>query len=96
MISMRPKTPTETYVVPFDFIGLLPPGELLADATAIAVVESGIDPSPDVLSSTFEVSGTVAEIQVQNGLPGVIYRLTVTGEDDLGNRYTLMGLLAVL
>lgn len=98
MISFPPKLSEDSeYNLDFDFVGLLPVGVNLASAAASAIITSGPDGTVvDILEGTIDVSGTVAEVRVHQGVSGCIYEITVEGTDDDGDVHTMKGVLAVL
>lgn len=95
MLSFPPKPTVEaTYFLPFDFSGLLPVGAEIEDASIEALPVSGDDPTNDLLGDGSTFDGQEVQVQVQNGVSGVIYEITVNAEYD-GSIYPLKGLLAV-
>ncbi len=96
MISFPAKPVVSAISLPFDFISLLPLDVGIESAVITATVESGEDSNIQLLNGEGTVSGTVVSVPVHDGVPGVIYRISVAALGDDDNTYVLEGVLAVL
>lgn len=97
MLSLVPKTPSETRTQVFEFLSLLGTGETVSSATVTVTVWSGVDANPSALKSgATTCSGTRVTQTFTGGLEGVIYLITVLGTTSLSQVVSLQSLLAVV
>jgi hypothetical protein len=94
---MLSKLVGEDITFEFDMLSRLKLGETLVTSACVATVYSGVDAAPSaILSGLPVISGSIVSQKVINGLPGVIYLLSVSVRSSLSNIFINEGKLAVL
>lgn len=87
-IVTQPFTSGEKRILPFDFAADVLVGETISSATAVSVVYSGTDVSPDIINGAVTVSGTIASVTVggsgKYGTVGVTYEILVEATKSTG------------
>jgi hypothetical protein len=97
VLSLAPKTPSETRTYVFEFLSLLGAGETIGGATLRATVWSGTDANPSaILGVGTTISGTKVTVVLTGGIEGVIYQVTVLGTTSLSQSVSLQALLAIV
>jgi len=96
-IVLRSKVVGEEVLVQINFLSRLAVGETLLTVDRTVVVASGVDANPSaMLSGAATISGTIVRQMIINGLPGVIYLLTVAVRTSNSQLLFNHGKLAVL
>ena len=92
------KSTSSVIKIPFDFISLLAPGDVLGSTHSVVVtVYSGIDFTPSVLlSGVTSKSGTVVTQTITGGLVGVIYTLVCSCNTVVGSTLIKVARLAIV
>lgn len=87
MANQFSKHPSETYPVGIDYTGKAPAGAILLSTVWSAMdMFDDTDASGDVLSNTTGIiSGAVAKVRVEGGVPDHAYRLSLQATFDTGD-----------
>lgn len=90
------KALAETVRFTFDFLSLLPQGEVLSAAAVEVDVYSGVDPDPQsMVRGRASVSGSRAFQLIQGGVEGVTYSVKCIADSAGSHLMTLVGYLTV-
>lgn len=97
---IRPsKKMSEVHIFPADFTNQLGVGEFIVSNSGVlqVLVFTGVDPTPNnILLGLPTYVGNVVTQKLQQGVPGVVYRVVLTTTTSTGRHLTLETYLAVL